>query len=364
MKKILLVAGARPNFMKIAPIMRELEKRNYSNFKLIHTGQHYGNMSKVFFESLDIKEPYINLNVGSGTHASQTARIMMEFHHVCIGEEPYAVVVVGDVNSTVAAGLVAKKLGIMLCHVEAGLRSFDRTMPEEINRIVTDSISDILFVSEMSGSMNLTREGHREEEIYYVGNVMIDNMLHQVDKIKNGTGTIDDRIKKIKDSLPEKYLCMTLHRPSNVDDKETLTGIMEDVKMVSELVPVVFPVHPRTAESIKRFGLELPKKCICLDPLGYDDFLYLWMDSSGVITDSGGLQEETTALKKPCITLRHNTERPSTEEIGSNVVIGNDNGSLMFYVDNILNGKWKKSAIPQFWDGRSSERIVDILENL
>lgn len=379
MNKILLVAGARPNFMKIAPILREIE-RFPKEIKglLVHTGQHYDhNMSETFFGSLGIKSPDYNLEVGSGSHAFQTAEIMKRFEEVCLKERPDLVVVVGDVNSTIAAGLVSKKLHVKLAHVEAGLRSKDREMPEEINRIATDSITDLFFTTEREGTENLIKEGHKSENIHFVGHVMIDNLFYQIKKLKDKKeSVVSVKVSKIKDALPEKYICMTLHRPSNVDDKVTLSGILSAIKTLSAEVPVLFPCHPRTKKNIDTFGLNeffsalpdnsgLDSGIVLLDPLGYDDFLYLWKDSALVLTDSGGLQEETTALCIPCITIRTTTERPVTVEVGSNIVVGTDGEKIVEYGRKALGGSWKESSVPELWDGRASERIVRIImENI
>ncbi len=373
MKNVLLVAGARPNFMKIAPILREIEKYpDEIKGMLVHTGQHYDrNMSGTFFNSLGIKEPDYNLEVGSGSHAFQTAEIMVRFEEVCLREDPDLVLVVGDVNSTIAAGLVAKKLHVSLAHVEAGLRSRDWTMPEEINRIATDAITDMFFTTEKEGTQNLLAEGHPAEQIHFVGHVMIDNLFYQLQRYDGKAAS--EFIATIRKRLPEKYICMTMHRPSNVDNKEILSGIIDALKEVSQKVPILFPCHPRTKKQITLFGFqdsfkEFPDNASPIEPgiyltepLGYDDFLCLWKDASVIITDSGGMQEETTALRIPCITIRENTERPITAEIGSNVVVGTDPQKIITFCTNALNDRWKESAIPELWDGRASERIVKII---
>jgi UDP-N-acetylglucosamine 2-epimerase (non-hydrolysing) len=371
--KIVLVAGARPNFMKIAPILREIEKYLQElEGILVHTGQHYDhNMSDTFFKSLGIKEPDYNLEVGSGSHAFQTAEIMVRFEEVCVKENPDLVLVVGDVNSTIAAGLVAKKLHVSLAHVEAGLRSRDWTMPEEINRIATDAITDMFFTTEKEGTQNLLAEGHPAEQVHFVGHVMIDNLFYQMQRYDGKAPS--EFIATIRKRLPEKYICMTMHRPSNVDNKEILSGIIDALKEVSQNVPIIFPCHPRTKKQIEHFGFQDNFKPLTLnlqtidngiyltEPLGYDDFLYLWKDASLVITDSGGVQEETTALKIPCITIRENTERPITVEVGSNVVVGTDPDKIIKFGKEALNNEWKESKIPDLWDGRASERIVKII---
>ena len=374
MKKIILVAGARPNFMKVAPILRALEKcpKEFEPL-LVHTGQHYDdNMSGSFFPSLGIREPDHYLGVRSGSHAVQTASVMIRFEEVCASENPDLVVVVGDVNSTIAAGLVAKKLGIELAHVEAGLRSQDRTMPEEINRIATDAISDLFFTTEEEANRNLEKEGQPPDKIHFVGHVMIDNLLHQLAAVKGGPPS--EFSAALKDRLPKKYICMTMHRPSNVDDQETLSTLLNTAKKLAKEAPVILPCHPRTRERIEAFSHDLPSALptgsetvnsglFLLEPMDYNDFLYLWKDASLVITDSGGLQEETTALKIPCMTIRQNTERPITTTIGSNVVVGTDQEKIVALGIQALSGQWKPSQIPELWDGKASERIVDILRN-
>lgn len=373
MNKILLVAGARPNFMKIAPILRELEKHS-SVFQavLVHTGQHYDySMSASFFSDLGMKEPDYNLEVGSGSHAVQTANIMIRFEEVCIKEKPEIVMVVGDVNSTIAAGVVAKKLHIELAHVEAGLRSNDRSMPEEINRIATDAITDIFFTTEEEGTANLIREGHAKEKIHFVGHVMIDNLFYQLEKVRLAAPS--QLSEAIKSNLPQKYCCVTLHRPSNVDVKDNLLNIIEALSVIAQEVPILFPCHPRTKRQIEFYGFSekfnlldfsklFSKGIFLTEPLGYNDFLYIWKDATVVLTDSGGLQEETTALKIPCITLRGNTERPITVSKGSNVIVGTNKDKIIEYAFKAINGNWKTSEIPFLWDGKACERIVAILK--
>lgn len=371
MKKIILVAGARPNFMKIAPLIREIEKQpeNITGI-LVHTGQHYDqNMSESFFSDLGIKTPDYNLEVGSGSHATQTAQIMIKFEEICIQEKPDIVLVVGDVNSTIATGLVTKKLNITLAHVEAGLRSGDRQMPEEINRLATDAITDLFFTTEKEGTQNLLNEGQSKEKVNFVGHVMIDNLFFQVKKLENNPPS--SFVKSLKEKLPNKYICMTMHRPSNVDSKIFLEPILSAIASLSKKIPIIFPCHPRTKKQIKSFNLinlfsDLPQNgetinsgLYMFDPMGYNDFLYLWKDSTLVLTDSGGLQEETTALKIPCITMRKNTERPITVEIGSNVVAGQDPKIIIEYVEQVLSNSWKDSDIPVLWDGKASERIIN-----
>lgn len=385
--KMILVAGARPNFMKIAPIMRAIYNYNQSISGkqqlsiipvLVHTGQHYDkNMSHTFFESLGIKNPDYNLNVGSASHAEQTAKVMIEFEKICVNENPNYILVVGDVNSTIAAGLVAKKLHINLIHVEAGLRSGDRNMPEEINRLATDAITDLFFTTEPEGSSNLLNEGQDIDRIKFVGHVMIDNLFYQLSKINKDSNCISENIKQLKKNIPDKYICMTMHRPSNVDSRDNLEKVLNAVDEVSVTynVPVIFPCHPRTLSKIKEFELfyytkhlkninyQLNQGIYLLSPLSYDDFLYLWKDCTVVLTDSGGIQEETTALKIPCITLRENTERPITCTIGSNTLVGLNPKKLKKTVEYIFNDKYKKSEIPELWDGKSAERIIEVIIN-
>jgi UDP-N-acetylglucosamine 2-epimerase (non-hydrolysing) len=370
LKKLLLIAGARPNFMKIAPIARALDKLGTIEYKIVHTGQHYDNgMSQTFFEELGIPAPHYNLSVGSASHAVQTANIMIKFEEVCLKEKPDIVAVVGDVNSTAACGLVAKKLNIALAHVEAGLRSNDRTMPEEINRIVTDSISDYLFVTEKSGIDNLKREGHPESQIHFVGHVMIDNLFYQIGRLQQAPFTISNELRS---KLKIPYAVLTMHRPSNVDTKATLDKLLSCFKALSQTVPIVFPCHPRTLARIKEFGLQdridewhpgakVNGGLIATAPLGYMDFLNLWKDAACALTDSGGLQEETTALKIPCITFRETTERPITVEVGTNEVVGTDTEKIAGLFARAIAGKWKKSEVPELWDGKASERIVEKL---
>ncbi len=375
MLKILLVAGARPNFMKIAPILRELRRNHAATVQplLVHTGQHYDeNMSGSFFVELGIDRPDHNLEVGSGTHAEQTAAVMVRFEQVCIRERPDMVLVVGDVNSTIAAGLVAKKMNTCLVHVEAGLRSEDRTMPEEINRLATDAITDIFFTTEKQGTQNLLREGKDEGAVHFVGHVMIDNLFFQLHRL-NQRDPADRNMHWFKRRLPEKYACLTLHRPANVDTAEDLGPIITALRDISAKIPVVFPCHPRTRARLEAFGLlagmrdpqestgPVDSGIQLFPPLGYDDFLDLWKDAALVLTDSGGLQEETTALRIPCLTLRTSTERPITLEQGSNVLIGRDMDLLRQTVDRILAGNPKASTVPALWDGRASERIARVL---
>ena len=358
--KIMSVVGARPNFMKIAPIIRAIKKYQQIQSVLVHTGQHYDHqMSESFFEDLGIPRPDYNLGVGSGSHSAQTAHIMLSFEKVVLKEKPVLILVVGDVNSTLACSLVAAKLHIAVAHVEAGLRSLDRAMPEEINRLVTDSISDILFTTSLDANANLMKEGHPRDRIIFVGNVMIDTLMANLEKA--GKSQI---VKEL--SLKEKqFVAVTLHRPSNVDDKTTLTDIMEALFEISKKIPVIFPVHPRTIKKIKDFipyqKLTQMNNLRLIEPLGYIDFLRLMSQAKFVITDSGGIQEETTALGIPCLTVRENTERPITITEGTNTLVGTNREKIIKESMKILNGSGKKGRRPQYWDGKSSERIVKTL---
>ena len=352
-----LIAGARPNFMKIAPIVRELRKQKIP-YKIIHTGQHYDyEMSESFFKDLKIPPPDYYLGAGSGTHAQQTAKIMVEYEKICFRDMPDLCMVVGDVNSTVACSIVAKKLGIKVAHVEAGLRSRDMSMPEEINRIVTDSISDLFFVTERSAIENLLKEGKPKESIFFVGHVMIDNLFYQLNKLKEIK--INPYLGELKQRL-NKYAFLTLHRPSNVDKKDKLANILDILGKLQ--VPIIFPIHPRTKKRLEEFGLKLPENIISLQPLSFSDALFLWKDALCVLTDSGGLQEETTALRVPCLTLRNNTERPITVEIGTNTIIGDELEKLPGLVKDIEEGRYKKGKIPEKWDGKAAERIVEVIQ--
>lgn len=362
MKRILNVVGARPNFMKIAPIQRIMqEMTNTIKPILVHTGQHYDErMSKLFFDDLELPKPDIYLGVGSGSHAEQTARIMIEFEKVCETEKPDLVVVVGDVNSTAACSMVASKMWIPIAHVEAGLRSFDRKMPEEINRIITDALSEYLFITEKSAIANLTKEGVATDKIHFVGNVMIDSLTYYLSK-EIASNILTEL------SLNEKgYALVTLHRPSNVDDPESFTRIIAAFKEIQENVPIVFPIHPRTQKNIDKLGLrdEITKleNLKLIPPIGYFDFMQLMANCGFVMTDSGGIQEETTYLGIPCLTLRENTERPITVEIGTNEIVGTDTEKITMLAKKIVDGQWKKGQVPELWDGKAAERIVDVLK--
>ena len=357
--KIVNVVGARPNFMKIAPLMAAYAAHPAIEPVLVHTGQHYDErMSDLFFRQLGIPEPDINLGVGSASHAAQTAAIMVAFEPVVLRLKPDAVLVVGDVNSTVACGLVSVKLGVRLVHVEAGLRSFDRTMPEEINRVVTDALSDLLFCSEPSGVANLRREGVAEGKIFFVGNVMIDTLLAHRAKAEAS------RILEDLGLAPGGYAVLTLHRPGNVDDPATLGRILDALEVVQRDLPIVFPVHPRTRKNLEGAGaarVAAMKNLRLIDPAGYLDFLRLMSAARLVLTDSGGIQEETTVLRVPCLTLRDSTERPITAEVGSNRVVGTDTARIVAAYRAVLNGLPSDSKVPPLWDGHAAERIVRIL---
>ena len=393
--KIMSIAGARPNFMKLASIARAAEAHNFNlnsngqdnpdriHHIIIHTGQHYDEkMSEGFFDELGIPKPDINLEVGSASHAEQTAEIMKRFEQVLVKELPDVLIVVGDVNSTIACTLVAAKIEYpadhsrkkpVIVHVEAGLRSFDRDMPEEINRILTDSLSDLLFVTEQSGIQNLRNEGTAESKIHLVGNVMIDTLMGHLEKAKEST------VKEIF-SINGRYGLVTLHRPSNVDKLQDLKQILNALHSISQDMPLYFPIHPRTLEKIDRFGLtdlfnwqymdeksspdstrEKTSTFYLTPPLGYLDFLNLTSEATLVITDSGGIQEETTFLNIPCVTLRENTERPITLTEGTNYLIGTDPKKIIATVNSILAGHTKESNIPQFWDGKAGSRIIEII---
>ncbi len=351
---ILHVVGARPNFMKAAPVLHALHTRPGMRQTLVHTGQHYDkNLSDVFFSQLEIPQPDVNLGVGSGTHARQTADIMNGFEPVLIERKPDLVLVYGDVNSTVAATLVCAKLLVPVAHVEAGHRSFDRTMPEEVNRIVTDRLADLLFTPSEDGDENLLREGVSPEKIHRVGNVMIDSLVR----------LLPAATRSSTNGLPERFALVTLHRPSNVDDAETLKSILQSLLAASDQLDIVFPVHPRTRTRIAQFGLTIDKLHL-LDPVPYIEFLALQRRATAVITDSGGIQEETTYLQVPCLTLRSNTERPITVTMGTNTLVGQDSRKLAVELSAILDGKAKRGSIPPLWDGHAGERIADVLQKL
>ena len=349
---ILHVVGARPNFMKVAPVYRALAGRSGVQQTLLHTGQHYDfNMSDIFFQQLGLPAPDINLQVGSGSHAQQTAQIISRFEPVIAERKPDMVLVYGDVNSTVAAALVCAKLLVPVGHVEAGLRSFDRTMPEEINRLVTDQISSMLFTPSSDGNENLAREGVAAEKIHLVGNVMIDTLVGML-----------PAAERVPANMPSRYALVTLHRPSNVDDIPWLGQMLRELSDISAELPVVFPVHPRTCQRLHEAGLNGKRGTLQLvDPLPYLEFLALQRRATVVITDSGGIQEETTFLGVPCLTMRENTERPITAEIGTNILVGRSIPRVRMEVQKILRGETKEGKIPPLWDGHAAERIAAIL---
>ncbi len=365
MKRLACIVGARPNFMKIAPILRAIGKYDSLSACLIHTGQHYDkSLSDVFFEELQIPRPDVSLNVGSGTHAQQTADILVAVEKVFVdaaarGEAFDRVIVVGDVNSTLAATLAAAKLCIPVAHVEAGLRSFDRSMPEEVNRLATDALSDLLLCSEPEGVKHLLAEGKSTDSIHLVGNVMIDTLLSQLEKAKSKSTLRDNQVEA------GNYAVVTLHRPSNVDTLPALAGLVEVLLKTATKLPIVFPIHPRTRNRLMEFGLlqQLAgsSNIRVLGPLGYHDFLCLTSQAKVIVTDSGGLQEESTALGVPCLTMRENTERPITVELGTSTLIGSSPEKLDEYLQQVIRGEYKAGECPELWDGKAAERIAEIV---
>lgn len=370
--KIISVVGARPNFMKMAPIhkafsqlmTRNSEQNSSQNIQhlICHTGQHYDDtMSKIFFDDLGLPEPDYYLGVGSGSHAEQTAKIMIEFEKVIIEERPELVIVYGDVNSTAACSMVASKLGVKIAHVESGLRSFDRTMPEEINRVITDHLSDFLFVTEKSGVENLRNEGISKDKIFFVGNTMIDSLIHYTPKVEKS-----EILKSLNlncNTEIEPYCVITLHRPSNVDLRDKMIQLIDLLNDFADEVKIVFPIHPRTRKNLCDWGLEnkFSQNILLIEPIGYIDFLTLIKNAVLVLTDSGGIQEETTYLGVQCITIRDNTERPITVEVGTNHLIGTDLEAVKKVVRELLKGNIKSGIIPDKWDGKAAERISKIL---
>lgn len=353
--KLTVVAGARPNFMKVAPILWEVARRPGVAAKLVHTGQHYDEkMSKLFFEQLKIPKPDVDLEVGSASHAVQTAEVMKRFEPVVQEQKPDVVLVVGDVNSTIACAMTAVKLGVPVAHVEAGLRSFDRTMPEEINRLLTDAISEWLFVSEPSGVENLKKEGADPRRVHFVGNVMIDTLVASRDQFE---GSVDLRTFGVEDN---GYAVLTLHRPANVDDPAVFGGLLRAVEAVQRELPVVFPVHPRTRKALAAQSVSLPNLKL-VEPLGYLEFMKLVSHARLVLTDSGGIQEETTYLGVPCLTLRENTERPSTIDQGTNVLVGMDPDKIVAAATTAAKAGRGAHKVPDRWDGHASRRILDVL---
>lgn len=356
---ITLIAGARPNFMKIAPIIEAIKNARDNgkpiDYRLVHTGQHYDkNMSESFFSELGMPEPDVNLECGGGTQAEQTANIMVRFEKELIANPANLVLVVGDVTSTMACSIVAKKLNTLVAHVEAGIRSGDRSMPEEINRMVTDSITDYFFTTTETAGQNLLNAGIEESKIFFVGNTMIDTLLKNKPRFKKPE--IWDEAKLTE----KKYFVLTLHRPANVDEENNLKILMGEIINAARGLPIIFPVHPRTAKNLNAIGVKADNLYM-IDPLSYLEFNYLVENAKAVITDSGGITEETTVMDVPCITLRNNTERPETITIGTNELIGTDPKFVKPTVDKIFNGQWKKGGIPNLWDGKTSERIVSKL---
>ena len=359
MLKIINVVGARPNFMKVAPLV-EAMKRQSAQFTplVVHTGQHYDSlMSDLFFRDLDLPTPDVYLGVGSASHAAQTAAVMERFEPVVIREKPDWVLVVGDVNSTLACALVCVKLGVKVAHVEAGLRSGDRTMPEEINRLLTDQIADLLFTPSPDADANLLAEGIPKGRIRFVGNIMIDSLYKHLERARQS------RVREQFGLTDSPYAVLTLHRPSNVDDPEVLGRILQALENIVAKIPIIFPVHPRTRKMLTEFGLaeriEKAKGLRLMEPLGFLDFLALYSNARLVLTDSGGLQEETTVLGIPCLTLRENTERPVTVEVGTNIIVGTDPDKIATHAFAALNGTGNKTGhIPQLWDGHTAERIL------
>ncbi|WP_224361280.1 non-hydrolyzing UDP-N-acetylglucosamine 2-epimerase [Hyalangium versicolor] len=363
MKKVLHIVGARPNFMKAAPIHKAIAERGQLAQVLVHTGQHYDvKMSDVFFTDLGMAPPDVYLGIGSGSHAEQTARTMIELEKVFLREKPDLVSVVGDVNSTLAGALVASKMGIRISHVEAGLRSFDPTMPEEINRIVTDRVANLLLTPSQDGDANLLKEGVDPSRIHFVGNVMIDSLLASKARAEKLSTLADLGL------TPKGYAVCTLHRASNVDDPKVLSGLLSALSHVSHRVPVIFPVHPRTRKMLADHGLsgmlERSPGLRLVEPMGYLEFLALTSQARLILTDSGGLQEESTALSVPCLTLRENTERPITVEQGTNLIVGTDPVRISEEADRALDGNGKKGRVPELWDGRTAQRVAELYERV
>lgn len=362
MKRIDIIAGARPNFMKIAPIIEALKKAEQRGgrlrYRLIHTGQHYDrSMSGSFFEELGIPDPDINLEVGSGTQAEQTAGIMVGYERILLKDKSELCLVVGDVTSTMACSIAARKLGVPVAHVEGGIRSGDWTMPEEINRVVTDSITNWFFTTSETANENLRRAGVTDDRIFFVGNTMIDTLLKNVPRLRPPACWHSLKLE------PQKYFVVTLHRPANVDGEQQLLSLLRAIAKGTKELPVVFPVHPRTAKNLRELDSAIPQLHY-VDPLSYLEFNYLVRHAKGVITDSGGITEETTVLGVPCLTLRDNTERPETITVGTNELIGTDPNKLPPALARLMAGQWKKGAIPPLWDGKAAERIVEYLERV
>lgn len=358
-KKIISVVGARPNFMKVAPLHKAFKALTpHVEHLICHTGQHFDEkMSTVFFDELDLPKPDYFLGISGGSHAQQTANIILKFEEVVVNEKPDAIIVVGDVNSTMACAIVASKLGIKLYHVEAGLRSFDNGMPEEINRKITDVISDLLFVSEPSGLVNLQNEGISSDKIHLVGNTMIDSLFHYLPQVNKSSIFEQLAINK------SEYILITFHRPSNVDSLEMLNKLIDFLNQLSKFKKVIFPIHPRTLNNLKSYNLlsQISENVMLTDPIGYIDFIALQNSAMLVITDSGGIQEETTAMNIQCITVRNSTERPVTVDSGTNQLVGLNLKKVLVAAKDVLQGKIKKGSCPELWDGKAAERIVKII---
>ena len=354
---IVSIVGARPQFVKLAPVARALDDLPSVRHRVLHTGQHYDDrLSKIFFEELQLPKPHVDLAVGSGSHGVQTATMLTKLEAYLLERRPDVVLVYGDTNSTLAGTLAAAKLNVAVAHVEAGLRSFDRDMPEEINRVVTDSVSDLLFTSCRDADENLRKEGIPKERIHFVGNVMIDSLVRALPKAQNSAVLENLKLEK------KAYVCVTLHRPSNVDEAGPLTQILETLEEISKTLKVVFPVHPRTQGVMSNMGWNAASDGLkIVEPLGYLDFIKLQKYCKFVLTDSGGLQEESTYMGVPCLTVRENTERPVTVTLGTNEIVGTDTRKIIDSAHRILAGNWKKGQIPPYWDGRAAERIVEIL---
>ncbi len=360
--KLTIIAGARPNFMKIAPLIHEIlrvqKEGSELTYKLVHTGQHYDpKLSETFFKELSIPAPDVNLEVGSGTQAEQTGNIMIRFEKYLMENPSDLLIVVGDVTSTMACSIVAKKLNTKVAHIEAGIRSFDLEMPEEINRMVTDSITDYFFTTSEVANTNLRKAGVPENQIYFVGNIMIDTLLKNEAMFKKPSMFDENNLSN------GKYIVITLHRPSNVDDPEKLKNLLNEIVSNSMELPLIFPVHPRTKVTLEQIKFEHPQ-VILTQPLSYLEFNYLVKNAKAVVTDSGGIQEETTVMGIPCITMRNNTERPETVTVGSNVMVGDNMDLLKKELKNLFEGNWKKGTIPELWDGKTAGRIVSILREL
>ncbi len=358
--RIISIVGARPNLPKIAPLIREMQRHPEIEPLLVHTGQHYDeNLSNIFFRQMGIPEPHMNLGVGSGTHAEQTAEILKRVEPILLKQQPDLVLVVGDVNSTIAVSLAAVKMGIPVAHVEAGLRSFDRSMPEEINRVLTDALAKYLFVTENDAVENLLKEGRPREFIHLVGNVMIDSLFHFLPVAQQSR--IGDELGLRNGKGWQSFGVLTLHRPSNVDSTEKLAEILGAIDAIAKQVPIVFPVHPRTQQRLSQGGIKRYPQLRLIQPLGYLDFLCLLSNATLALTDSGGIQEETTALGVPCLTLRENTERPITISQGTNVLVGTNPSKIAAATEQVLRGDGKRGRTPPLWDGHAAERIVEIL---